>query len=145
MIGFVAVLFVWLAVFPLTPFYSDELWSAHLLVVAAAALALAPRLWRTSRLTIGPPALCLAVMCLSMLIAMAVTHDVNPGQEMSWIALTGVAHAAFFLLCLFAAPTPKPIPMPTPEPTSGAEPDETAVSRWRSTMYCLRNRAGPGP
>lgn len=98
------VLFTWLAIYPLVGWQQGTLWAAHLAAVVALGACALPRLWRQARVEVGVPALATLVALLSLALSLAVASARLPRREMEWAAVTGVAHALFFLICLCVVP-----------------------------------------
>ena len=98
------VLFAWLAIYPLVGWQQGTLWPAHLAAVVALGGCALPRLWRRPRVAVAVPALATLVALLSLLVALTVASSRLPRREMEWAAVSGVAHALFFLICLCVVP-----------------------------------------
>lgn len=99
------VLAAWWVVYPAVMGMVGSLWSVHLVVVATFGLALVPRLWRSPSLRCGPPAVLTGVALASLAGATLLAHpDDLPHAERYWAALTGCAHAVFFLCALALVP-----------------------------------------
>src|SRR6185436_2738188 len=98
------VLFAWLAIYPLVGWQQGTLWPAHLAAVVALGACALPRLWRQARVEVGVPAFATLAALLSLLLSLAVASARLPRREMEWTAVTGVAHALFFLICLCVVP-----------------------------------------
>jgi len=98
------VLYAWLAIYPLVGWQQGTLWPAHLAAVVALGVCALPRLWRQTRVEVGVPALATLAALVSLALALFVASSRFPRREMEWAAVTGVAHALFFLTCLVATP-----------------------------------------
>jgi tetratricopeptide (TPR) repeat protein/O-antigen ligase len=98
------VLFAWLVVYPLVARPPGLLWSVHLAVVCGLGLATVPRLWRRRVVRLGLPGLAVSAALVSLVMALRYAPPGLPRGEMQWMALTGLAHAGFFLLALSWVP-----------------------------------------
>ena len=102
------VAFLWLGCYPLLLGAPRAVGpqAAHWIAAAAALLAVAPRLWSTPRVALGPPVVATLVALASLHVAVLVNLDAFPAAELRATAWTGTAHALFFLAALAAVPRP---------------------------------------
>jgi O-antigen ligase len=99
-----AVLFLWLAVYPIAGWRSGLGWQAHIATTCLLALLLVPRLWRRAVVHKQATGWAVGLAVMSLGLALAVAPDGWPRREMQWTALTGLAHAGFFLCCVQLLP-----------------------------------------
>lgn len=99
-----AVLSLWLAVYPLAGLQQGTLWAAHVMAVVVLGAMLLPKLWRQPRIPLGAPGLVVLAALVSLLLARSFAPAFLPRREMDWAAVTGVAHALFFLICIALMP-----------------------------------------
>jgi O-antigen ligase len=111
------VLYAWLALYPLVGWQQGTLWPAHITAVVALGVCVLPGLLRQASVPIGVPALAVLAALASLGLAVSAAPSSLPRGEMQWTAVTGAAHALFFLLCLAAMPD------------ADASPDEIARAR----------------
>src|SRR5262249_6085638 len=96
-----------LVVFPAAPGLFDTLWMMHVFCVSAWLLLAVPRLARTPTLRCGAPALLVGLALLSLAVTLLAAPAEAPRAEQRWAALTGLLHAALFLLALGSFPGPE--------------------------------------
>lgn len=128
----IALLVAWWIVHPIVQRWVGHYGAVHMLWVAAVALVGAWGLWRRPTVRLGVPGLCTAAALVSLALATVVAEPGRfPRSVQWWGAMTGLAHATFFLVMLGWAPA------------RGEHPDDVAhrlepdVQRARSTRRLL--------
>ncbi|MHC5212075.1 MAG: O-antigen ligase family protein [Planctomycetota bacterium] len=100
-----ALLFLWLAVFPIAGWHSGLAWQAHVATSCLLGLLVVPRLWRRAAVPKQATGWAVGYAVVSLGLALVTAPADWPAREMQWAALTGLAHAGFFLFCLQLLPS----------------------------------------